>query len=473
MKNLIHLQTLAIVAFSAAPATASTWDASASVARFDERVAGGLPQSIVAMHATDEAGVATAARLDITSRLGTVVELPDGSSMLTYEGHWGGKDAIISRGDGQLLIETDDIAQAVASTTAAEDVAVFSGNDVIARFDALALAPFPATIALPADEGSAGAGRTSTLTLISRLRGSVTFPDEPPATLYRATLNGDAAVVTRSIGGLDISVARDDGMHVISLSADSPVVGRTRVTATTPMGVQRRRRSITYGFEGDVEHLDEPMAPMPLADPLAPVEIRIFLHDELRSSRVRDIHAGYVAWWLRDMESAIVPAGVSMNVIYLQPIPGISDQPYGMPLSTAMWQKSVERYVASRGIRRSWKNKYLLVTPRPPAQGKLGQSVPEYGIATATLSGPYSVIAHELGHLFGADHAQAEWRGWGWWPCRTNMYPDNMPLLANCYAYSAANMAIIRRYIDLKGYLPPYMGDAPALPPAGLPADGY
>jgi Metallo-peptidase family M12B Reprolysin-like len=362
-----------------------------------------------------------------------------------------------------MMLPLDGRSLTPASMASRETVVTVStGADVIARFDALVLGSLPATIAIRTGDSDANAGRTSILTLVARLRTSVTFPDEAPATLYRATFDGNAAVVTRSNDGLDISVARDDGIHVISLSMDSPAVALTHLTPRTPAGTQRSRRSIAFGFEGDVEHLEEPSAPMPLADPLAPVEIRIFLHDELRSSRARDIHAGYVAWWLRDMESSILPANVSMTVVYLQPIPGISDQPYGSPSSLATWRKAVDRYVASRGIRRTWKNKYVLITPNHPAEGKLGQSAPESGVATATLSGPYSVVAHELGHLFGADHAQAEWRGWGWWPCRTNMYPHDTPLLANCYAYSSANIASIQSYIDLKGYLPPHMGDAPA-----------
>jgi hypothetical protein len=344
----------------------------------------------------------------------------------------------------------DQLTVAASRQTPARSPA---GNDVVARFDATTRKSLPASLMLPEIDYGDGILKTLTLTVKARLRSSVTFPDEVPAMLFDAVLDGHAATVTRSGTDLDISVVMDDGVHVMTVRQDSATIGHTHLPAMSGEGPRRQRRSPGYGFEGDVEYLGTPPVPMPLADPLAPLEVRIFLHDEMRSSRTRDIHAGYVAWWLRDMESMVLPDDVSIDVIYQQAVPGISDRPYGAPNSLFTWLNAVDAFTASRHLRRTWKNKYLLITEKRPAPGKLGQAIPARGIAVATVSGPYSVVAHELGHLLGADHAEAEWRAAGqWWPCRTNMYPNDAPLLANCYEYSAGNVSRIRRYVDLKGY---------------------
>lgn len=328
--------------------------------------------------------------------------------------------------------------------------------DFITRFDSLAFGPFPVSIELPPSEGDSGPGHLATLILTSRLRSAVVFPDDSPATMFAGTLDGHAATITRSAEGMDISVVTGSGVHVTTLGMNALAVEHAYVPAGPGIGNRRQRREPSYGYEGDVEYLGTPPVPMPWSDPLAPIRVRIFLHDELRSSRTREIHAGYVAWWLRDMESNVLPEDVAIEVTYSQGIPGVSDQPYGTPSFLNTWVKAVDRFVASREIRNTWKNKYVLVTANRPSERLLGQAIPTRGIAVASLSGPYSVVAHELGHLFGAEHIDAEWRGWHrWWPCRTNMYLNDAPLLANCYQYSAANIARIQRYVDLKGYLTP------------------
>lgn len=347
-------------------------------------------------------------------------------------------------------------AMAILLASPAWDVP--TGRMFIERFDAMAGSPLPGALSLPAFDGGSGKDRLSTLILRSRLRSSVTFPGEAPSILYDAVLDGFAAVVTRSSKGLDISVVMQDGIHVTTMTESDAAIEHTHVTETglrtTSDEVSRRnRRSLIHDLEGDSEAVGLPMEPMPLADPFAPLDIRIFLHDEIRTSEARSIHASYVAWWLRDMEANILPSDLSIDVSYMQSISGISDQAYGMPSSLGTWLTAVDRYVAARGIRRTWKNKYVLITRRPPSEGKLGRAIPAYGVAMASLSAPYSVVAHELGHLFGAEHVDAEWR-WDWWPCRTNMMSDDSVLFANCREYSAANIARIQQYVDLKGYLP-------------------
>ncbi|APG02973.1 hypothetical protein BJI69_02990 [Luteibacter rhizovicinus DSM 16549] len=155
-----------------------------------------------------------------------------------------------------------------------------TGPAIIDRFDALAIGPLPTALSVPAFDSGMDEARLSTLVVTSRLHSSVTFPDEGPSMVYDARFDGLPAVVTRSDKGLDISVVREDGVHVTTVTAGMAVISHTHgLAAVTHANVdgdpRRRRRSLEHGsdddFEDDVEGIDTPMEPMPLADPLAPL----------------------------------------------------------------------------------------------------------------------------------------------------------------------------------------------------------
>lgn len=198
-------------------------------------------------------------------------------------------------------------------------------TDIVGRFDSLARGSLPAAIGIPTLDHT-GTRHVAMLVVRSRLRGSVTFPGDSAATLYDAMLDGKVAVVTRSDEALDISVVTADGVDVVTVGTDAPTMGHAHHvpavrTARGGEGPPRRRRSVTYGFDGDGGQASEPPVTMEMADPLAPLEIRLFLHDDLPASRARTIHSDYVAWWLRDMASNILPPDVSINVFTYRPFP--------------------------------------------------------------------------------------------------------------------------------------------------------
>ncbi|HXP01908.1 MAG TPA: hypothetical protein VN813_15505 [Luteibacter sp.] len=338
----------------------------------------------------------------------------------------------------------------------------------VERFDALVDQGLPATLPMPPPAMGTQSRAQSVLRVTARLNSTATFPGEPPATLYDATLDGDAAVVTRSRTGLDVTAVTAQGAQVIAVTSGA-ATEHTLLPAASDPGTASAARAMPADFHDDVESGAGPMPLPSFADSTAPLAIRIFLHEELRSTQARSIHAGYVAWWLRDMETVVLP-GEKIEVTYLQPVRGISDLPIGTEGTIADWARNVVAYRNSRGLRATWRNKYMLVTQRIAVPGRLGTALPASGAAIASLSGPYSVIAHELGHTFGAEHALAETRMGKWWGCRTTMSSPHLPLLANCYEYSTANMTSIRRHVSLKGHLPAHWFTPQPIPGSGRSA---
>lgn len=423
MKHILHLNTLAIVAFCAAPATASTWDASPSVAQFDERVAGGLPQGIVPFHATDQAGLATTARLDVTSRLNTAVELPDGSSMLTYEGYWNGESATISRGDNQLLIETDDTAQAVALF----DAAISTG---LPRHVHIADTSVTTTVANDRDDD---------LVVLGALGGDIVFADGSHGQMYDATWHGESVVATRSGDHLDITSLSPAGVDITGFTSGSadieheslPVENTTGAASAapnaTPITPSRTRRS------ADVD-----LTPNRLT-------FHLMLHDDMGDISSQHVHAGYVAWWLADLQRRIVP-GKKVDLFYSQRIPGVTDMRYQYTGSLHDWSDVIEHYAREQHIPRTYKHKFMLIVKGMPEPERYGRSWQKGSEGIASISGRYPEIAHQLGHLLGAKHAAAEVRFGGWW-CETNMYAPSLLLRSNCYGYSSANMRHIDDYV--------------------------
>lgn len=416
MKTPTTLSALTIAALSTATTYASTWDASASLERFDRMVARGLPQPGFPIAATNEAGVAAEARLAVDSKLDTVVALPDGSNMRTYAGLWNGRPATISRGDGQLLVDADDPGQAVA------------------RFDAAIATRVPTHVHL------GGTADNDDLVVLGAFGGDIVFADGSHGQMYDATWQGAPVVATRSGNHLDITSQSTTGIDVTGFTAgnadveheglpgadihgEAPVVPHTAQIASS-----RGKRSV-----------DEDLNPNRLT-------FHLMLHDDVGSTSSQHIHAGYVAWWLADLQRNIM-RGKKVDVLYNQKIPGVTDTKYQYAGSLHDWSDVIENYAREHDIPRTYKHKFMLIVKGLPEPGRHGRSWQKGSEGIASISGRYPEVAHQLGHLLGATHANAEVRYGGWW-CETNMYTPSLLLRSNCYRYAAANMRLIDDYIS-------------------------
>jgi hypothetical protein len=191
--------------------------------------------------------------------------------------------------------------------------------------------------------------------------------------------------------------------------------------------------------------------PMRAADgssqPVQPhLDINLFVHDDVQHYMSHErIHAGYVAWWLADM-SKIVPFA-RIEVRYLPPINGVTDIPYMHDAALGDWTHTVMAWADREGMTPSHRRKFLLITPQVPQPGASGIAWQGGSTAMASINGRYRVIAHELGHLFGADHEHGAVNYTGGWWCESNMYATPFDLRGNCYTYTPESQRRMRRYI--------------------------
>ncbi|HVI55015.1 MAG TPA: hypothetical protein VM621_08185 [Luteibacter sp.] len=429
MKTWTALSTLIAMTLSATAANASTWDASTSLDRFDEQIARGLPQPAFQIGASDEAGVATNALLAVESMLDTPVELPDGSVMTTYTGSWNGVPATISRGDGQLLVDLDAVTDANAP-------------QAVASFDLAVATALPAHVHLgePAIASPHVADDNDDLVVSGELGGDIRFADGSHGRMYDATWHGVPVVATRSGNRLDITSQSTTGIDITGFTAGSIRVEHENL----PGGNVSNDASVPLGASTVA-------APRPRVRRSSKIELvpnrltfHLMLHDDVGHLSSQHIHAGYVAWWLADLLRNVV-RGERVDVLYSQGMRGVTDLPYQYIGSLYNWSDAVRNFAYENRIPRTYKHKYLLIVNGMPEPGLYGRSWQKGSEGIASIGGRYPEIAHQLGHLLGATHANAEVRYSGWW-CETNMIAPSLALRSNCYGYSAANMRLINDY---------------------------
>lgn len=340
--------------------------------------------------------------------------------------------------------------------------------DAVAAFDAAVAKGLPARIELSAE----GGGEVRSLDIERTLNVMVDFPGQPTAPMYQARLDGRRAAVTRAMDGFSIVAADDDGgLDVLTVPVSGPlkIVHRDGIReGTEATGSRRSRRS--SGTGSPFVRVAQP-GDLALADTgdVQPLRLFFLLHDDLREApgidelawmygrypapasslaeTIDDIHNGYVAWWLTELERDILPAE-PIRVVYKAHLPGLTDVRYGTASSLSHWYDAMATHASRHGLpwETGYRNKFILVVSHEVAPRVAGKAHPEGPVAMASLAGGYAVIAHETGHLLGADHEDADVRFEGLWWCQTTMSAAFNPFLGHCYAYTDANRARIRDY---------------------------
>jgi len=266
-----------------------------------------------------------------------------------------------------------------------------------------------------------------------RLDVRLDFPGDVPGRMYSGAVHGEEAVFTRAGDFLDATVMRDGEAEIMSFDASTAERGPvSAVSATTHAAYRRSARSIGPG------HAEDPGA--------YTLQVHFLKHDDLYDRSARELHARYVAWWLADMARRVLPVE-PLRVSYIERAPMLTSVPYGDAGSLDTFEATLKalRYVYGTHVDQTYKHKYVLLTARPPMPGTTGVAFEGGNEAIASVSGRTRIVAHEIGHMLGATHADAETRGW--WGCETNMLSHFVRWRSDCLQYSAANERAMRSYM--------------------------
>jgi hypothetical protein len=307
-----------------------------------------------------------------------------------------------------------------------------AATSMVERFDA-AVARLPPEDA-PADDGPARARRSAADVVIERrLNIEVDFPGDVHGAMYGGFLHGEAAVFTRSGHHLDATVMRDGDTRVMSF--DEPGDGGAQadpVSAGTGAEAMRVRRSVRPG------HFEDPAA--------YSLHFYFFKHDDLADSNVRVLHARYVAWWMADMATHVLPVN-RFRASYAERVRWLTSMPYGDAHSLDVFERTLKAMDHTYGfdMDRTYKRKFVLLTAGRPMPGTSGVAFEGGNEAIASIAGRTRIVAHEIGHMLGATHLNAETRGW--WGCETNMLSISSTVRSDCLEYSAANQRAMRSYM--------------------------
>jgi hypothetical protein len=327
-------------------------------------------------------------------------------------------------------------------------LAVETGSDMIERFDA-AVARLP-PVGQPSSGDAARAKRSAAdFAVERRFNVRLDFPGGIQGAMYGGFLDGDAAVFTRAGNFLDATVLRRGDIDVTSFDGAGND-GRLAVPTSPASGAgpQRSRRSVGPG------HFEDPGA--------YSLHVYFLKHDDLTRYAPRELHARFVAWWLADMSTQVLPVE-PLRASYAERVPWLTSMAYGDARSLDTFERTLKALDSAYefDMDRTYKKKFVLLTAEAPMPGTAGVAYEGGNEAIASVAGRARIVAHEIGHMLGARHEDSEMRGW--WGCDTNMVPKATAGRGDCLQYSAANQRAMRSYMrhGPDTTVPKRMADAP------------
>ncbi|KPW18352.1 Uncharacterized protein ALO83_03776 [Pseudomonas cannabina pv. alisalensis] len=169
----------------------------------------------------------------------------------------------------------------------------------------------------------------------------------------------------------------------------------------------------------------------------------LIMHDQLTKHERAELGESYLNPVLAQLQEI---TGRRTTVTFINNEPGLTDFGYrSEELDKPLYRlskASIEYANAKNLPRPSERHKYVLVTSNKINGAVHGVTATNYHVAIASLK-DYNTLAHEIGHLFGAEHEAATG-----FPCQTTMWENSTTSIIPCYYFSDANKELIRKYVD-------------------------
>lgn len=174
--------------------------------------------------------------------------------------------------------------------------------------------------------------------------------------------------------------------------------------------------------------------------------INVYPHDELGDVSDQQLEKEFFQHWLDEMRS-FTPHPI--EVVFHRNVQSVTDIDY----SDLASQQLLDQFTEAVRFQTSltpfpYLQKHLLMTRNSYDKRGLnynaGLAYFKQNTAIASVS-HYSAPAHEIGHMLGATHEDAE-LSFNGWVCETYTHP-RMPARSNCYRYSDQNRANILEYL--------------------------
>jgi hypothetical protein len=181
------------------------------------------------------------------------------------------------------------------------------------------------------------------------------------------------------------------------------------------------------------------------AEQKLPIEITLFLHDQLTEAEIARLGSDYISWFTRDLARI---TRRQINIVEVRNKPGYTDFNYRLgdsKKSLYEWDQRIIDYVIHENMPHGKRHKYLLITRDDLTPSDSGIAYKGQRSAIASLTS-YRTIAHEVGHLMSAEHSDGEFIFSNL--CFTNMTLFSSLLTKDCYRYSDQTADVIRGYLD-------------------------